>query len=105
MIRTSTKTVTFTRPFVLSGIDGVQPAGTYTVETDEEQLMTLFPAYRTVATLMRLPARPGSTVTAEVVDLDAAELSAALARDAKPELTVAREEEAERQSAYCDSRE
>jgi hypothetical protein len=32
-------------------------------------------------------------------------MSAALAKDAKPELTVLREEEAERQKAYWDSRE
>ena len=30
--------VTFTHPFNLSGVDEVQPAGTYTVETDEELL-------------------------------------------------------------------
>ena len=37
-VRTSRKTVTFRQPFSLSGIDEVQPAGTYTVETDEELL-------------------------------------------------------------------
>ena len=37
-VRTSRKTVTFTRPFSLTGIDEVQPAGPYTVETDEEEL-------------------------------------------------------------------
>ena len=38
IVRTSRKSVTFTQPFSLSGIDEVQPAGTYTVETDEELL-------------------------------------------------------------------
>jgi hypothetical protein len=53
--RTSRKTVTFTRPFFLSGIDEVRPAGTYAVETDEELLQALsFPAYRRVATWIRL---------------------------------------------------
>ena len=33
-VRTSRKTITFTRPFSLSAIDEVQSAGTYTVETD-----------------------------------------------------------------------
>ena len=33
---TSRRTVTFARPFSLRGIDGVRPAGTYTVETEEE---------------------------------------------------------------------
>jgi hypothetical protein len=36
--RTTRTTVTFTRPFSLSGIDEVQAAGTYTVETNEELL-------------------------------------------------------------------
>ena len=30
-VRTSRRNVTFTQPFSLSGIDEVQPAGTYTV--------------------------------------------------------------------------
>ena len=50
-VHTSRKTVTFARPFSLSGIDEVQPAGTYTVETDEELLPGLsLPAYRRIAT-------------------------------------------------------
>ena len=45
-VRTTSKTVTFTHPFNLSGMDEVQPAGTYTVETDEELLQTSsLPAY------------------------------------------------------------
>jgi len=104
-VRTSTKTVTFSRPFVLRGIEGVQPAGTYNVETNEELLQTSIPTYRTTSTLIRLPGRLGSAALNQVVDIDSAEMSAALARDAKPELTVLREEEAERQEAYWDSRE
>ena len=46
-VRTTSRTVTFMHPFNLSGVDEVQPAGTYTVETDEELLQTLsVPAYR-----------------------------------------------------------
>lgn len=104
-IRTSTKTVTFARPFVLRGIEGRQPAGTYEVETNEELLQTLVPSYRTLSTLIRLPARVGSAASHQVVDVDAAEMAAVLARDAKPEATALREEEAERQKAYWDSRE
>ena len=40
-VRTTSKTVTFMHPFNLSGMDKMQPAGTYTVETDEELLQTL----------------------------------------------------------------
>src|SRR5689334_20143201 len=49
--RTTYQTVTFTRPFSLSGLDGAQPAGAYTVETDDELLQTLsFPAHRRLET-------------------------------------------------------
>lgn len=82
-VRTSRKTVTFTRPFSLSGIDGVQPAGTYAVETDEELLPGLsFPAYRRIATLICLPSRPGEPVMERVANIDPLELRAAQERDA-----------------------
>ena len=80
-VRTSRKSVTFTRPFCLSGIDGVQPAGMYTVETDEELLQDLsFPAYRRLATLMVLRSRGGAPV--EVASIDPLELQAAQESDA-----------------------
>jgi hypothetical protein len=45
-VRTTRKNVTFRRPFSIRGADGAQPPGTYTVETDEEQLPGLsFLAY------------------------------------------------------------
>ena len=78
-VRTSRKSVTFTQPFSLSGIDEVQPAGTYTVETDEELLPGLsFPAYRRVAPLIVLRSRG----VEEVVSIDPLELQAAQERDA-----------------------
>jgi hypothetical protein len=104
-IRTSTKTVTFAHPFVLGGIEGTQPAGAYEVETNEVLLQTLIPSYRIVSTLIRLPSRLGSAALNQVVDIDSAELTAALTRDAKSEPTALREEEADRQKAYWDSRE
>ncbi len=82
-VRTSRKTVTFTRPFSLTGIDDVQPAGSYTVETDEELLPGLsFPAYRRIATLILLRSPSCGRVVEEVVDIDPLELQAAQARDA-----------------------
>lgn len=88
-VRTTSKTVTFMHPFSLSGTDGVQPAGTYTVETDEELLEpSSFPAYRRVSTLMRLPARSMGTVLTQIVEINPVELAGALARDAKPDETV-----------------
>lgn len=84
-MRTTTRNVVFTRPFVLRGIVEEQPAGTYTVETDEELIGNgPVTAYRRISTLIRLPGRPGSLVLEQVVDLDAAELAAALEKDAAP---------------------
>ena len=58
-IRTTEKTVTFCRPFTLAALDGPQPAGTYHVVTEEEQIPDLsFVAFRRVATLLHLPADP-----------------------------------------------
>ena len=82
-VRTSRKSVTFTQPFSLSGIDEVQPAGTYTVETDEELLPGLsFPAYRRVATLIFLRSCGGGPIVEEVANIDPLELQAAQERDA-----------------------
>ena len=82
IMRTSPRTVTFTRPFSLHGIDGVQPAGAYTVETDEELLEGLsFPAYRRVATTIFLPSRPGDVVSGQLVTVDPSQLEAAEKRD------------------------
>jgi hypothetical protein len=82
-MRTSRRTVTFTRPFSLRGIDGIQPAGMYTVETDEELLENLsFPAYRRVATTIFLPLRPGDVISGQLVTIDPLELEAAEKRDA-----------------------
>jgi hypothetical protein len=84
-VRTSHKTVTFTRPFSLSAIDEVQAAGTYTVETDEELLPDLsFPAWRRIATLIFLPSRPGGPFVEQVATIDPLELAAAQERDAGP---------------------
>ncbi|HWG79311.1 MAG TPA: hypothetical protein VN681_06025 [Stellaceae bacterium] len=84
-MRTTTRNVIFARPFVLRGIAEEQPAGTYTVETDEEPIGNgPVTAYRRISTLIRLPGLPGSLVLEQVVDIDAAELAAALEKDAAP---------------------
>ena len=82
-MRTSQKTVTFTRPFSLRGVDGIHPAGTYTVDIDEERLEALsFPAYRRVATSIFLPSQPAGVTSGQLVTVDPGELEAALDRDA-----------------------
>lgn len=80
--RTTNTTVTFTRPFSLSGFDGEQPAGSYSVETDEELLdTTSLPAYRRMATMMQLKASSGRSGFLQVAVVDPSELKAALAAD------------------------
>jgi hypothetical protein len=83
--RTSKKTVTFTRPFVLRGFDEELPAGAYVVETDEELLQGIsFPAYRRVSTLIYLHAKPGNPGRRQALTIDPNELDAALLRDQAP---------------------
>jgi hypothetical protein len=82
--RTTKSMVTFMRPFNLTGFDGEQPAGSYSVETDEELLEGVsFPAYRRMATMMQLDApRRGSAGVLQVAVINPDELAAALAADA-----------------------
>jgi hypothetical protein len=79
--RTSSKTVTFGRPFRLKGVDRTLPAGDYRVMTDEELIEGLsFPVYRRVATIILVPAAQASSV--EMVTVDPADLEASQDRDA-----------------------
>ncbi|HYE52479.1 MAG TPA: hypothetical protein VEB20_22985 [Azospirillaceae bacterium] len=82
--RTASSTVTFTRPFRLTGVGEMLPAGTYTVETEEELIDGVsFPAYRRTATLLRIPPGPAGSATM-VASIDPRELRAALEADAEP---------------------
>jgi len=76
--RSSSKTVTFARPFVLDGFPELLPAGDYVVDTEEEELDSmLFQGWRRVATTMRV--RIGTEVEMRSVDPEA--LHEALMRD------------------------
>lgn len=80
--RTKTRTVTFRHPFTIEGLDGSQAAGTYVVEMEEDMLQELsFPAWRRVHTAIRLPQRPGTSVTEQVATVDPRAIEAALAVD------------------------
>jgi hypothetical protein len=79
--RTSSRQVTFRRPFLLSGFEAMQAAGTYTVDTEEELIDALsFSAWKRVATVMQL-ARGGAM---EYLPVDPDDLSGALMRDGAP---------------------
>ncbi len=82
-VRTLTTTLTFRRPFALSGLDEVLPAGIYRVETDEERLEGVsFPAYRRILTVIHLHEEAGRPGVARSLTVDPIELEEAVARDA-----------------------
>lgn len=85
-MRTNQKTVTFTRPFTLSAIGGLQPAGTYLVVAAEEppEGPNLAVPRRT-ATMMHIPADPSPGQTRHVVEVDPEELADALRDNDKGE--------------------
>jgi len=81
--RTTRTSVTFRRPFRLSSVDGPQPAGTYRLETEEEQIEGLsFNAFRRMTTTLFLPADPAPGATRQIVQIDPEELAAMLLADA-----------------------
>ena len=83
--RITTKTVVFSRPFILNEGQGEQPPGIYTVETEEEPLDVMTSsAYRRIATVMTRYDVLGSGGLIRFVTINPAELEAALARDAEP---------------------
>lgn len=80
--RSTETTVTFRHPFRLAALDGPQPAGTYMVVTDEEEIVGLsHVAFRRTATMLHLPAVGAAAVRTEVVCIDPLELTAALIAD------------------------
>ncbi len=82
--RTTHSSVNFLHPFSLAGVDGVQPAGTYAIETVEETLDNLsFVAYRRISTTIVLPAVGSPSRQRQVVTIDPQDLEAALERDAR----------------------
>jgi hypothetical protein len=76
--RTTLSTVTFHRPFCIPGLDGPQPAGTYTVQRQEEALDGVtFLGWRQTAVAIEI-FRDGAV---ELVPIDGQELRAALVAD------------------------
>ena len=80
MTRTTTRTVTFHKPFCLKGVDRLLPPADYRVVTDEELIDGLsFAAYRRVSTAIFVPAESGSAV--EMLIIDPLDLQAAQEHD------------------------
>lgn len=82
MVRTTETTVTFRRPFMMGGFDSPQPAGTYRLVVEEEDISDLtFLAYRRTATMLHVPAVAASSHSEQVFLVSSAELAAALEAD------------------------
>lgn len=76
--RTTQSTVTFGRPFQLTGMDSIAPAGVYKLDVEEERLDTLsFESWRRTAVILQV-AHAGIT---EYVTLAPEVLREALQRD------------------------
>jgi hypothetical protein len=79
--RSTTKTVTFHRPFNLKGVDRVLPPADYRVVTDEELIEGLSAlVYQRVSTVIFVPGPSASSV--EMVTIDPLDLQAAHDQDA-----------------------
>jgi hypothetical protein len=77
-IVTRRSSVTFTAPFIVKGVAGQQPAGTYQIETDEEVIEgNDHVVRRRIATLIFIT-RGAAT---ESWTIDPADLAAAIAND------------------------
>ncbi|MFM9943583.1 MAG: hypothetical protein ACKVP7_29300 [Hyphomicrobiaceae bacterium] len=86
--RTTRAAVVFRHPTMIEGVDRQLPAGTYLVETDEEQIEGLsFVAYRRVQTTMLVPADTEANAGRQVVVIEPAALEQALLRDTQSEST------------------
>jgi hypothetical protein len=82
MGRTTRTSVTFSRPFSLVEVDGIQPAGTYRVQTVDVALESMSVlGYRRVSTTIELPGVGTASSRRQVVTIDPLELEAALKRD------------------------
>lgn len=81
LLRTTTTTATFSRPFLLEEADRELPAGFYLVEAYEELLDGLsFPACRRVATFLRIQVNHGGSRRLEALSIEQRDLESASAR-------------------------
>lgn len=81
--RTTETTVTFRHPFTLAPLDDEQPAGTYRLVIDEEEIPDVsFLRYRRTATMLHVPSISSVRGPHQVFVIDSTELTKALEADA-----------------------
>jgi hypothetical protein len=79
--RTTRSSVRFAHPFYLAGIEGNYPPGIYAIEVSEEPIEGMsIVGYRRTQTTIELPSNT-AYVSRQVVEIEPADLEAALARD------------------------
>ncbi len=83
-MRSTETTITLRHPFRLAALEAAQPAGTYRLVTEEEEIDGLsFVAFRRTATLLHLPALSAAGVTHQVVTVDPLEWAAIVEADGR----------------------
>lgn len=80
--RTIRTKVMFLHPFILPGLAETQPAGTYGLTTDQEELVGLsFITFRTVAVFLQVPGLGMSNLEARQVEINLDDLDACVCAD------------------------
>jgi hypothetical protein len=88
-IRTTRTTVSFSSPFILQSLEGIQPAGEYVVLLDDELIEGLsWTAYRRVATLFQTPAISASQRLIQSFSISQTDLDAALMKDRRQTIVM-----------------
>lgn len=86
MSRFDSKTIVFRKPFHIDGVEGLFPAGSYTVETEHEAMPGLNTVvYRRIATTITLPVLHGVSQGKQVVSISDDNLRSAMLRDSEDE--------------------
>ena len=84
MDRITRETITFLHPFELADVQGLLPAGTYTIETIEELIESVsMVAYRRVSTTIVVPSPTSGMASRQMVTIDPLDLDVARKRDAE----------------------
>ncbi len=84
MDRITRETITFLHPFELADVQGMLPAGTYTIETIEESIESVsMVAYRRVSTTIVVPSPTSGMASRQMVTIDPLDLEVARKRDAE----------------------
>jgi hypothetical protein len=88
-IRTTRSTVSFSNPFTLQNLEGVQPAGEYVVLADDELIEgPSRVAYRRLVTLFQTPAISASRPQTQSFSISQTELDAALMKDQNQTIVI-----------------